>query len=97
MYELNQALIANPVHVDRDTITGTLHGSGAEFKFRRHLAGWEVRLEITVNGVRLHDASGSQERECFDDLSTRAHQYSSFTSTNANANAKKIASEFFGG
>jgi hypothetical protein len=97
MYALNQALIANPVHVDRDTITGTLHGSGAEFKFRRHLAGWEVRLEISVNGVRLHDGSGPQERECFDVLSTRAYQYGSVTANIARGTAKKIASEFFGG
>lgn len=96
MYKLNQALIANPVHVDRNTITGTLHGSGAEFTFRRHQVGWEVCLEVSVNGVRLHDTFGKAERECFDALSNRALQYTSDVHESALVTAKEAASEFFG-
>jgi hypothetical protein len=96
MYKLNQALIANPTIIDRDTIVGNLQGSGAEFKFRRHVVGWEVNLEISVNGVRLHDSSGKEERECFEQLRERALQYGSDTADIARVTAKKIASEFFG-
>lgn len=56
---LNLFVIKDPVEVDLHTIRGKLRvdsGAEHEVEVRRRLVGWSVRIQVSVNGIQLHDA-----------------------------------------
>jgi hypothetical protein len=63
----------NLILVDNNTVTATIKGTETVLKFARVMDGWNVRLQVTVDGHQWHsDTATEAEKKAFDELCQEA-------------------------
>lgn len=76
MKKIDVSLLTEPTRIDSNNYTA-MTTSGHLVKFKREVVGWDIRVEIHVNGycVHINDNAGEVEKQMWATLSRNADTY----------------------